>query len=51
MTWFERPFWDSWSSEPFSPQIMPFDAPNAAHCGNATALTCTADFSGGLSGN
>jgi Putative beta-barrel porin-2, OmpL-like. bbp2 len=28
---------------PFSPQIMPFNAPNAAHCGNATALTCTAD--------
>ena len=22
---------------------MPFNAPNAAHCGNATALTCTAD--------
>jgi hypothetical protein len=28
---------------PFSPQIMPFNAPSAAHCGNATALTCTAD--------
>jgi hypothetical protein len=28
---------------PFSPQIVPFNAPNAAHCGNATALTCTAD--------
>ena len=28
---------------PFSPQIMPFNAPNAAHCGNTTALTCTAD--------
>jgi hypothetical protein len=28
---------------PFSPQIMPFNAPNAAHCGNAVALTCTAD--------
>ena len=22
---------------------MPFNAPNTAHCGNATALTCTAD--------
>jgi len=22
---------------------MPFNVPNAAHCGNATALTCTAD--------
>jgi hypothetical protein len=30
---------------PFSPQIIPFNAPNAAHCGNATALTCTADQS------
>lgn len=28
---------------PFSPQFMPFNAPNAAHCGNPTALTCTAD--------
>ncbi len=28
---------------PFSPQIMPFNAPSAAHCGNTTALTCTAD--------
>jgi hypothetical protein len=28
---------------PFSPQIMPFNAPNAAHCGNATAPTCAAD--------
>jgi hypothetical protein len=28
---------------PFSPQIMPFNAPNGAHCGNSTALTCTAD--------
>jgi hypothetical protein len=28
---------------PFIPQIMPFNAPNAAHCGNATSLTCTAD--------
>jgi Putative beta-barrel porin-2, OmpL-like. bbp2 len=27
---------------PCSPQIMPFNAPNAAHCGNAVALTCTA---------
>jgi hypothetical protein len=28
---------------PFSPQYMPFNAPNAAHCGNTTALSCTAD--------
>ena len=28
---------------PFSPQFIPFNAPNAAHCGNAVALTCTAD--------
>jgi hypothetical protein len=28
---------------PFSPQVMPFNAPNAAHCSNALALTCTAD--------
>jgi hypothetical protein len=28
---------------PFSPQFTPFNGPNAAHCGNATALTCTAD--------
>src|SRR5271169_1220032 len=28
---------------PFSPQFIPFNAPNGAHCGNATALTCTAD--------
>jgi hypothetical protein len=28
---------------PFSPQFMPFNAPNAALCSNATALTCTAD--------
>ncbi len=28
---------------PFSPQIMPFNTPSAAHCGNTTALTCTAD--------
>src|ERR1700730_9136231 len=27
----------------FCPQIMPLHAPTAAHCGNATALTCTAD--------
>jgi hypothetical protein len=23
---------------PFNPQIMPFNAPNATHCGNTTAL-------------
>jgi Putative beta-barrel porin-2, OmpL-like. bbp2 len=28
---------------PFSPQVIPFNAPNAAHCSNALALTCTAD--------
>jgi Putative beta-barrel porin-2, OmpL-like. bbp2 len=28
---------------PFSPQFMPFNAPNAALCSNTTALTCTAD--------
>jgi hypothetical protein len=28
---------------PFSPQFIPFNAPNGALCGNATALTCTAD--------
>jgi hypothetical protein len=28
---------------PFSPQYIPFNAPNAAQCGNATVLTCTAD--------
>jgi Putative beta-barrel porin-2, OmpL-like. bbp2 len=28
---------------PFSPQFIPFNAPNPAHCGNTTALTCTAD--------
>ena len=28
---------------PFSPQFIPFNAPNAAHCGNAVATTCTAD--------
>jgi hypothetical protein len=28
---------------PFSPQFVPYNAPNAAHCGNATALSCTAD--------
>jgi hypothetical protein len=28
---------------PFSPQIMPFNAPNAAQCSNPTVLTCTAD--------
>ena len=28
---------------PFSPQIMPFNAPSGAHCGNTTTLTCTAD--------
>lgn len=27
---------------PFSPQNLPFNAPNGAHCGNATALKCTA---------
>jgi len=27
---------------PFSPQFMPFNAPNAALCANATVLTCTA---------
>jgi hypothetical protein len=28
---------------PFSPQIMPSNAPSGAHCGNSSALTCTAD--------
>ena len=28
---------------PFSPQIMPFNAPNAAQCSNPAVLTCTAD--------
>jgi Putative beta-barrel porin-2, OmpL-like. bbp2 len=28
---------------PFSPQFIPLNAPNPAHCGNTTALTCTAD--------
>jgi hypothetical protein len=28
---------------PFSPQYIPFNAPNAAQCGNAAVLTCTAD--------
>jgi len=27
---------------PFSPQNIPFNAPDGAHCGNATALKCTA---------
>jgi hypothetical protein len=27
---------------PFSPQYIPFNAPNLAHCKSATALTCTA---------
>jgi len=29
---------------PFSPQYMPFNAPNLANCGNATVLSCTASF-------
>ena len=28
---------------PFSPQYIPFNAPNAAHCDNATVLRCRAD--------
>jgi hypothetical protein len=28
---------------PFSPQFIPFNAPNAARCSSATVLTCTAD--------
>ena len=28
---------------PFSPQYVPFNAPGAAQCNNATVLTCTAD--------
>jgi Putative beta-barrel porin-2, OmpL-like. bbp2 len=28
---------------PFSPQFTPLNGPNAAHCGNPTALTCVAD--------
>jgi hypothetical protein len=28
---------------PFSPQFIPFNGPNAAQCGNAAVLTCTAD--------
>jgi len=28
---------------PFSQQVMPFNAPNAAHCGNSVFLACTAD--------
>lgn len=27
---------------PFSPQYIPFNAPNGAQCGNANSLTCTA---------
>jgi len=27
---------------PFSPQFLPFNAPNMAHCKNVTLLTCTA---------
>ena len=27
---------------PFSPQFIPFNAPNLAHCANATVLKCTA---------
>ncbi|HEY2048717.1 MAG TPA: outer membrane beta-barrel protein [Caulobacteraceae bacterium] len=27
---------------PFSPQFLPFNAPNGAHCHNAAALTCNA---------
>ena len=33
---------------PFSPQYVPFNAPNAAHCQSVTALTCTATAIGGL---
>jgi Putative beta-barrel porin-2, OmpL-like. bbp2 len=29
---------------PFSPQYMPFNAPNLAQCSSATALSCTASF-------
>ncbi|HLI99985.1 MAG TPA: outer membrane beta-barrel protein [Bradyrhizobium sp.] len=29
---------------PFSPQYLPFNAPNLANCGSATALSCTASF-------
>jgi Putative beta-barrel porin-2, OmpL-like. bbp2 len=28
---------------PFGPNVMPFNAPNAAQCGNTTALACRAD--------
>jgi hypothetical protein len=28
---------------PFSPQYLPFNAPNPAHCSNPEVLTCTAD--------
>jgi hypothetical protein len=28
---------------PFSPQFIPFNAPNAAQCSSATVLTCTTD--------
>jgi hypothetical protein len=33
---------------PFSPQYMPFNAPNGAICKSATPLTCTADSQTGL---
>jgi hypothetical protein len=31
---------------PFSPQYVPFNAPNAAHCGNTTDDSCTASAIG-----
>jgi hypothetical protein len=34
---------------PFSPQNIPFNAPNGAHCGNATALKCTASAQAAIS--
>jgi Putative beta-barrel porin-2, OmpL-like. bbp2 len=33
---------------PFSPQFMPFNAPNAAHCGSVTKLRCTASALGSV---
>lgn len=34
---------------PFSPQNVPFNAPNGAHCGNTTKLSCTAGADTALS--
>jgi len=34
--------WYNAGGTPFSPQFIPFNAPNIAHCKNALALSCTA---------